>query len=611
MRYRSLFCALACFALAVAGTPGQAQNEAPEPAPTNAAQSLESRVSVEGYGHLPLNDTEAARREAYQAAVLDAYQQLFWQGAEHLGLLPPEMSLDSRSFRVDDQHPNAVLMGWLLRAEPVSQEVSGNRLRVTLQSPPLGELASDFPHYLRTLKQDVDGDPVLETIGVTYDGRVQVLKPNGNGFQVLATSPSLNVFACNVLKTAQKESWEQVQLSRVLSVGSLEPLGGGRLRAVAELALGESVDERWVGKASEQREVLLRWDEPKPEPSIEVTEPADFLYTTKPQVAWKGLLRAPAGLSAAKLRVNGRPFWQTPDQLAAQRLRMDILLPLLPGVNRAQVAVTDQSRRTVSREVLLFRDAPSPGLQTKHRRALLIGVPEYQGTQFPRLPRVQQDLERMRAFLQRPDGGGVPAAQITTLSGKTATRQKVLETLRQLSKPEGEERVFLLVYFGGLSSGGASGSGKALLPYDARGFDEGAISTADLLAATGELRQQDLVLLADTSRGTLAGGAPDQLWLDSQEFAENLGRQGWAVLSSVDGPAEQRDSENGSRLLSAFLEGCGAAADGNGDGYIEWDEAYRHTFQTLRVSSPGSAAPLRRGELLGRVPLSAVPRRTP
>lgn len=611
MRYRPLFCALACFALGALGLPGRAQNEAPEPAPTNAAQSLESRITVEGYGHLPLNDTEPARREAYQAAVLDAYQQLFWQGAEHLGLLPPDMPLDFRSFRVDDQHPNPVLMDWLLRAEPLSQQVSANRLRVTLQSPPLGELSSDFPHFVRTLKQDVDGDAVPETIGVTYDGRVQVLKPVANGgFQLLATTPSLNVFACNVLKTAQKETWEQVQLSRVVSVASLEPLGGGKLRAVADLTLGESVDERWVGKATEQREILLRWDEPKGEPVIEVTEPADFLYTTKAQVPWKGLLRAPAGLSTAKLRVNGRPYWQTPDQFAAQRLRMDILLPLLPGVNRAHVAVTDQSRRTVSREVLMFRDAPSPGLQSKNRRALLIGVPEYLGTQFPRLPRVQQDLDRFRSFLQRPDGGGVPASQITTISGKAATRQKVLETLRQMSKAEGDERVFLLVYFGGLSAAG-SGGGKGLLPYDARGFDEGAISTADLLVATGELRQQDVVLLADTTQGSIAVSAADQLWLDSQEFAETLARQGWAVLSSVDGAPQMRDSENGSRLLSAFIEGCGGAADGNRDGFVEWDEAYRHLFQTLRVSSPGTAPPLRRGELLGRVPLSAVPRRTP
>lgn len=592
--------------LAWRGPLSRAQGDQPEPSPTNAVQTLERSLSVEGVGRIPLGgDPQVAEKNAYQAAVLDAYQQLFWQGAEQLGLLPQVTGLDCRSFRLDEQHPHPALLDWLLRAEVVSQQEVAGRLRVTLKSPPVADLTREAPHYLRSVSFDVDGDKENETVVVTYDGRIQILKRG----KLLASSPGLNVFACSSMRQTGAEPWEQVQLSRLVNIASLEPLAGDKLRLVADLTLGECVDENWLGKASEQREVLLRWDDPKTDPQVEVTEPRDFFYTLKDKVAWKGLLLTPAGLLNAKLRVNGRPFWQTPDQMNTQRLRMDILLPLLPGVNRAQVQLNDLNRRSVTREVLLFREAACPNIQPVRRRALLIGVSQYDAPQFPQLPAVKADLQRLQQFLQRPDGGAFQREQITVLHGKDATRARILESLRNLSKVDDQERVLLLVYFGGLSAPAVTGSGgKGLLPVDAKGFDEGAVTPRDMAEAMGELKQQDVVLLADTSRSRLQNSTTDQLWLDSQEFAEALARQGWAVLSSVDGLPEQRDTSSGSRLLSAWLEGCSGAADLNRDGYVEWDENYRFLFGSLRVSSPSTTCPLRRGELIGRVPLSVCPK---
>lgn len=599
---------LAWFAMAWLTPVSRAQGDppVPEPSPTNAVQSLEQRVSVEGVGRIPLGDPQLAEKNAYQAAVLDAYQLLFLQGAEHLGLLPEAAPNDWRSFRLDENHPHTTLLDWLLRSEVISQQEVAGRIRVKVQSPPLTDLTKESPHFLRSLAFDADGDNDLENVVVTHDGRIQVLK---NG-KPLASSACLNVFSCNSMRQIGMEPWEQVQLTRLINIGGLERVGKDRLRVVADLTLGEAVNEFWVGKASEQREVLLRWDDPKSEPQIQLTEPRDFLYTLKDKIAWKGLLLTPSGLLNAKLRVNGRAFWQTPDQLNTQRLRMDIMLPLLPGLNRAQVQVNDLNRRSQTRELLLFREASCPAVKPPRRRALLIGVGEYQAGHFPKLPKVNSDLQRLAQFLQRPDGGAFPKEQIIKLSGPEASRAKILESLRQLSKVESsEERVLVFIYFAGLSAPSAGAAGKSLLPYDAKGFDEGAVSPRDLVEATGELRQQDIVLLSDTSQSQLQPQAGEQLWLDSQEFAESLGRQGWAVISSVDGIAGQRDGESGSRVLSAWLDGCAGAADVNGDGYVEWDEGYRHLFQTLRVSSPASASPLRRGELLGKVPLSLCPKK--
>ncbi len=233
---------------------------------------------------------------------------------------------------------------------------------------------------------------------------------------------------------------------------------------------------------------------------------------------------------------------------------------------------------------------------------------DYAAAQFPHLPGVGADLARLQQFLQRPDGGAYARDQITVVQGKEATRSKILESLRQLGKVEGDERTLIFVYFGGLSAPSAGSGGKGLLPYDARGFDEGSLSPRDLANALGELKQQDVLLVVDTSQSKLQTSVADQLWLDSQEFADSLARQGWAVLSSVDGLPDQRDSSAGSRLLSALLDGWAGAADVNHDGAVEWDESYRFLFQALRVSSPSTASPLRRGELLGRVPLASCHR---
>ena len=590
---------LFCF-LAISSSLAQPGSEAPEPAPTNAVQTLDKRLTVEGVGKIPLGDPVAAQKSAYQAAVLDAYHQLFWQGAEAQGLLPETPPLDSRTFRLDEQHPNPVLLDWLLRAEMISQQEVGGRLRVSVQSPPVGELAKDNVQILRSQSFDVDNDKEMETVLITYDGRIMVSKKG----KILAVSPCLNVFSCSTMRTLGSEPWEQVQLTRLLNVGGLEAVGKDKLRVVADLSLGESVDEFWVGKASEQREVLLRWDDPKNEPQVQITEPRDFAYTLKDKVAWKGTLLTPSGLLNAKVRVNGRPFWQTPDRLNTQRLRMDILLPLLPGVNRAQVQVNDLNHRTVSREVLLFREAACPAVVPARRRALVVGVDEYAAPQFPKLPGVGGDLKRLANFLRRPDQGAFAPEQVVVLAGKEATRAKILEQLKALTRVEGDERVTVFVYFAGLSAPSGGSGGKGLLPYDAKGFDEGALSPRELLEAVGEIKQQDILLVADTSQTRLQSSVSDQLWLDSQEFAESLSRHGWAVLSSVDCQPEQRDVSAGSRMLSAFLDGCGGPADANHDGFVEWDESYRYLFQALRVSSPSTSSPLRRGELIGRVPLA-------
>jgi len=169
---------------------GQPASE-PDPSPTNASENLAQGLRVEGVGRLPL--VEGGEKQAYQAAVLDAYQQLLWQGAEHLGLVQDEAQAGARLLRLDEKHPHPQLMSWVLRSQPLSQQQSTSQLRVQMESPPLSELtAAGEGQVLRSLAFEVDGDQKPDSVQLTYDGRVRVVKSNG---LVLATSAPLNVLS--------------------------------------------------------------------------------------------------------------------------------------------------------------------------------------------------------------------------------------------------------------------------------------------------------------------------------------------------------------------------------------------------------------------------------
>jgi len=299
-----------------------------------------------------------------------------------------------RLYTISPEHPNDALLAWILRSQPKYQQDPQGRVKVSLQSPPMGELASGAPQMSRTTPHDLDGDGVPETVGAGFDGRIYVLKKTAHGFEVLGSTPSQAYYASNTYGT----DWEQIRVARLAGIRSVESAGPNRARVVADVSIDEEVAGEYAGGALEQREVLVSL-QPEKGPEIQLEEPFDFSGTSEESLPMRGVLSAPAGVSLARLRFNGRPVWQTPEGMRSKQLKMDLVVPLLPGLNRAQLQALDGAKRVVVREVVIRRNAPVAPLDPARRQALVIGIERYGKPNLPRVAAAEKDAARVRDAL--------------------------------------------------------------------------------------------------------------------------------------------------------------------------------------------------------------------
>ncbi|MEW6279476.1 MAG: hypothetical protein AB1758_12675, partial [Candidatus Eremiobacterota bacterium] len=251
-----------------------AQPLSPEPTPTDAADQASTRLRVEGLGEFPPGvSNEQARQMAGTAALLSCYRQLTYR-ARAMSLPQGAESMDNLT--ITAQHGGIPWLAWALRAEPVAAVEEGRRLRVTVLSPPVGEIYSAFPFLIRTTTYDLDRDGLPETIGAGFDGRVYVLKQEGGGFKVLGSTPSYAEFESTARHRGGRLDWEHVLLARVDSFVSVESAGPNRARVVARLSRSEAVNAFLAGEATEQRELVVELNKNEPAPEVKIAEPVDF-----------------------------------------------------------------------------------------------------------------------------------------------------------------------------------------------------------------------------------------------------------------------------------------------------------------------------------------------
>lgn len=571
----------------------------PEPSPTDAAAVAARRLEAEAVAPLPVGLTPTRAQEvARTAALLAASRRLVEQALDNWDFYGTDLKPVAgvrRLYKISPEHPNDALLAWILRSQPKYQEDAQGRVRVVLQSPPMGELAARVPQMSRTTTHDLDGDGVPETVGAGFDGRIYVLKKTPHGFEVLGSTPSQAYYASNTYGL----DWEQIRVARLAGIRSVESAGPNRARVVADISIDEEVSGDYAGGALEQREVLVSL-QPEAGPEIQLEEPFDFSGTSEESLPMRGVLSAPSGVALARLQFNGRPVWQTPEGLRSKQLKMDLVVPLLPGLNRAQLQALDGARRTVVREVVVRRNAPVAPLDPARRQALVIGIERYGRAALPRVASAEKDAARIRDALVAV--GGFKPERVRLLTGEKATREAILAALKSLADPtDNPVRGLTVVYFAGLTAPGADG--KTLLPYDASGTDSLGLTARELVSSLGALDNQEALFLGDCGR--LSTARPEGVWLDNNDFLSTLERGGWAALSSADPLTDERDGEEGSLFASAVAAGL-KGGDG-GDGWVELDELYRFVFARLqdhvKKQSLAPQVPLWRGEILGRIPL--------
>ncbi|GMU54451.1 MAG: hypothetical protein AMXMBFR33_35970 [Candidatus Xenobia bacterium] len=531
----------------------------PEPAPTNAADQAQQRVTVEGYGAFPVGVSQAqARQMAGQVALLSAYRQLTLKARAFSQ--PRQEGNELQEVTVSAQHGSPAWLAWALRAEPVTAVEEGRGVKVTLKSPPLGEIASTTPFLSRTSIYDIDRDGVNETIGAGYDGRIYVLREQAGRLRVLAATPGYAE-----LHSSVRNQWEHVLLTRLDSLSSIEPAGRGRVRVVAHLSRTEAVGGFLAGAATEEREVLVTLDKNEPAPDIQVSEPLDFTPVDPDKIPLKGLLTAPSRLSKAVLMVNGTQVWSSPPRLQARSLKLDLMLDLIPGFNRALLQVVDSQNRPAEREVVVYRRGEPTPLKGQQKRALVVGVESYPDG---KVAHAVSDAQAMaRALVEK---AGFPAQQVSTLEGPAATRDAIAKAMGALTFDSGQQDL-VVFYFAGMSGLNSLGN-KQLMASDTQPDSQNGVSAEDLQRFLNDLPTHNVVVLLDTAR--VDKSEADSRWLANDDFLTRSGGIGRLILSSGDpSPSERVGSGSSGVVTRKLVEGLGGQTGGT------VQELYRFAYE--------------------------------
>src|SRR5579884_1224631 len=80
--------------------------------------------------------------------------------------------------------------------------------------------------------------------------------------------------------------------------------------------------------------------------------------------------------------------------------------------------------------------------------AICIGVNDPGDRNLPRLATAERDATELATALLNPSGCAVPSAQVQCLTGKNATRESILISLRAAIKEAGEQHA-IIIYFAG------------------------------------------------------------------------------------------------------------------------------------------------------------------
>lgn len=93
--------------------------------------------------------------------------------------------------------------------------------------------------------------------------------------------------------------------------------------------------------------------------------------------------------------------------------------------------------------------------------AVIVGVAAY--NHMPRLQYTDDDAYKMYAFLKSPEGGAIPDERMNLMIDENATKENIINAMRDLAAKVGHEDV-LIFYFSG------HGEENSLLPYDYDGL---------------------------------------------------------------------------------------------------------------------------------------------
>ncbi len=242
--------------------------------------------------------------------------------------------------------------------------------------------------------------------------------------------------------------------------------------------------------------------------------------------------------------------------------------------------------------------------------ATVVGVASY--AHMPSLRYTDDDAYQFYAFLKSPEGGALPDEQVQVLVDDNATKENILNSMRN-TLLNADENDVVLFYFSG------HGVEGAFIPVDFDGF-ENRLYHHEIRQILDEAKAKHKIVLGDACHaGSLYGeyGGEEEIvasrstvnnMLDQYYSAFENTNGGTALLMSSKGQeVSLEDSGLRSGVFSHFLiRGLKGEADFNHDNIVTIDEVFQFTLEKVSGYTVGAQTPVLIGEYDETMPVSVV-----
>jgi hypothetical protein len=251
---------------------------------------------------------------------------------------------------------------------------------------------------------------------------------------------------------------------------------------------------------------------------------------------------------------------------------------------------------------------PTTPIRTENSRnvkiwAVVVGVGRY--TAMPSLKFTDDDAYRFYSFLKSPEGGALPDNQIAVLVDESATRENILNTMREYFLRADQNDVVLL-YFSG------HGLDGCFLPVDYDGYNN-KLRHEEIKKIFQESKAKHKLCIADAchsgslnlSEGLAAKG-PAPVTLERYYKAFEDAEGGIALLMSS--RAEELSLEDQNLRQGVFtyyvLRGMKGDADKDGDFIVTVKELYNYVYLKVREYTAGVQTPVLTGTYDDAMPVA-------
>lgn len=474
----------------------------PHPSPTDAVKLSSQKIEV--LGRAPLEQGSSAAR---YAALLDGYATLLKRGADN-SLFPGAWS-DSkdgfRVFRINGHHPGSEVLSWVFRSRVKEQSVEEDELTLSIESAPLGSLASARPELRAMVNQDVDQDGLSDVVGLGYDGSIQVIKSSHDGAErVLVSSPSYAL-----LEVISGPGYERVRAVVPQDIGSVVVVKENEALVLLELEYLEMVNGRLMGRGLEYREVKLHLDGHGERIRFEINEPPDFSRLVHEEVELRGVTISEKALASVVVHHNGKVAWESPEGIGIRALNFNLERRLSAGWNSFRVIARDTDGVEAVREVWVEGPADSSVTRSTQKRAIILTL---------------DDRFNKKRLLESLEKAGFDADQVEFLQSQRVTGDRFLSSIAKGGADE------LLLYCEAHSSPGSLLGGKTLQ------FADGSILPREIsqsLDKGGYERVLGLIY-SELPRDERNRSEPWELWRDTTAFLSQLGQTGRLFVSNIE-----------------------------------------------------------------------------